>query len=88
MFRVLGRGQVPVLLLCWFGFMGGAVPEAEAVVSGFKDVAMMGQAIEQGGGHFGIAKDTAPLGEGQIGRDDHAGALVKLGQQVEQQRSS
>lgn len=46
MFRVLGRGQVPVLLLCWFGFMGGAVPEAEAVVSGFKDVAMMGQAIE------------------------------------------
>ena len=38
--------------------------EAEAVVSGLQDVAAMGQAIEQSGGHLGVTEDTAPFGEG------------------------
>ena len=49
---------------------GLTVSEAPGLIAGLDDMAMMGQAIEQGVGHFGIAKDTAPLGEGQIGRDD------------------
>ncbi len=49
---------------------------------------MMGQAVEQGGGHLGIAKDATPLVEGQIGRDDHAGAFVKLREQMEEQSAA
>ena len=49
---------------------------------------MMREAIQQGGGHFGIAKDTGPLAEAQVGGDHDAGALVEFGQQVEQQGAS
>ena len=52
MFRVCGRGQVHAFLLRRFGVVRGAVFEAEAVVSGFKDVAMMGKPIEQRSGHL------------------------------------
>jgi len=30
--------------------------EAEGIVAGFQNVAVMGDAIEQGGGHLGITK--------------------------------
>lgn len=42
--------------------LGGraAVAEAERLVAGFDDVAMMGQAVEQGGGELGVAKDRGP----------------------------
>ena len=39
----------------------GVVFEAPAFVSGIDDVAMMGQAVEQSGGHFGIAEDAGPF---------------------------
>ena len=45
----------------------------------------MGEAIEQCCCHLGIAKDLRPFGEAEIGGDDHAGALIELAQQVEQQ---
>ena len=35
--------------------MSGAVLEAPAFVAGLDDVAVMGQAIEQGGSHFGVS---------------------------------
>lgn len=35
--------------------------EAPAVVAGFDDVAMVGNAVEQRGGHLGVAKDGRPL---------------------------
>ena len=54
------------------------VPEAIRLVSGFNDVAMMRQTIEQRGGHLGITKDAGPLGKRQIGRDHHAGVLVEF----------
>ena len=71
------------------GFWGGSTgPEAEAVVSGFKDVAVVGEAIEQGSGHFGIAEYAGPLAEAEIGGNDDAGAFVELAEQMEQQRSA
>ena len=66
--------------------MRGAVFEAEAVVSGFQDVAVMGQPIEERGCHLGVAEDGRPFAEAEVGGDDDAGALVERAQQMEQQR--
>ena len=49
---------------------------------------MMRQPIQQRGGQLGIAEHAAPFREGQISRDDDAGPLVELGEQVEQQRAA
>ena len=64
---------------------GLAVSESPGLIAGLDDMTMMGQTVEQGGGHLGIAKDVTSLGEGQIGRDAHAGALVELREQMEEQ---
>ena len=49
----------------------GAVPEAPALVAGLDDLAVMGEAVEQGRGHLGVAEDARPLAEGEVGGDDH-----------------
>lgn len=67
------------------GGRGGAVLEAPGLVTGLDDVAVVREAVQQGRGHLGVAEDAAPLAEAQVGGDDNAGVLVKLGQQVEQQ---
>lgn len=46
----------------------------------------MGEAVEQGRCHFGIAEDRGPFAEAQVCRDDDAGSLVELAEQMEQQR--
>jgi hypothetical protein len=48
----------------------------------------MSEAIEQGGGHFGIAKDARPFGKSEIGGDDDRGALVKPADEMEQELSA
>ena len=63
-----------------------AVPEPVGVVAGLDDVAVVRQPIQQRRGHLGVDEDVGPLGEHQVGRDHHAGVLVQLRQQVEQQR--
>ena len=45
---------------------------------------MMREAIQQGGGHFGITKDTGPLAEAQVGGDNDAGPLIEFAEQMEQ----
>ena len=62
-----------------------AALEAPAVVSGFDDVAVMGQAIEQRGRHLGVREDARPFPEGQIGGHQHRGALVEPADEVEQE---
>jgi hypothetical protein len=47
------RSRCCGFVLSGFGF-GGTVLEAEAVIAGLDDVAMMGKAIEQCRGHLGI----------------------------------
>ena len=68
--------------------MGRAVLEAEAVVSGFEDVAMMSEPVEQRGRHLCIAEHAGPFAEAQVGGDDEAGALVEFAQQMEEQRTT
>ena len=63
----------------------GAVLEAPAGVAGLDDVAVVGQPIEHGGCHFGVAEHLRPIGEGEIGGDEQRRVLVELADQVEQQ---
>ena len=77
----------------WFppfvvGLICGAVFEAEAFVSGFKDMAVVGEPVEQRGGHLGISEDGSPFREAQVGGDDDAGALVELAQEMEEQSTA
>ena len=44
--------------------------ETPAVIAGFDDVAVVGQAIEQRGGHLCIAEHAGPFAEGEIRGDD------------------
>ena len=44
--------------------------EAERFVSGFQDVAVVSDAVEQGCGHLGIAENSDPFTERQVGGDD------------------
>lgn len=37
----------------------------------------MGETIEQGGGHLGVAKDCGPFAEAEVGCDHDAGALIE-----------
>ncbi len=62
--------------------------QAEAVVSGLDDVASVGEPIEESGSHLCVAEDGPPFAEAEIGRDDDAGSLVELAQQVEEQRAA
>ena len=43
-----------------------AVAYVPAVVTGLGDIAVMGQADEECGGHLGVAEDGRPLGECEI----------------------
>ncbi len=52
------------------GVILGSTFEAPAVVSGFDDIAVVGEAIEQCGRHFGVGEDARPFTEGEIGGDD------------------
>ena len=54
-----------------------AILEAPAFVAGLDDVAMMGEAVEQRGGHLGITEDHGPLAEGEVRRDDDRSALIE-----------
>ena len=58
--------------------------KAVTLVAGLDNIAMMGQTIQQGGGHLGIAKHLRPLAKAQIRGHDHRGLLVKPAQQMEQ----
>src|SRR5271156_5341130 len=83
-----GVRQVPGFLLCGFGGFRRAVLEAEAGVSGFENVAAVSETIEQRGRHLGVAEHAGPLAEAEISRDDDAGALVELAEQMEEQGSA
>ncbi len=58
--------------------------EAPALIAGFHDLAMVGEATQESGGHLGVAEDTGPFTEGQVGRHDDRGPLVEAADQMEQ----
>ena len=48
----------------------------------------MSQAVEQRGGHLGVAEHAGPLAEGKVRGDDDRGALVEPADEVEQELSA
>ena len=48
----------------------------------------MGEAVQQGRGHLGVAEDLHPFAKVEVGGDDERGLLVELADQVEQQRAA
>lgn len=62
--------------------------ESPALIACLHDVAVVREAVEQGGCHLGVAEDAAPFREGEVGGDHHARSLVELGEQVEQHRTA
>ena len=46
---------------------------------------MMGETVEQCGGHLGVAEDRGPFAEGEVCGDDDRGALVEPAHEVEEQ---
>ena len=60
-----------------------AILEAPALVSGLQDVAMVRQAVEQGGCHFRVYEDRRPFLEGQVRGDDHRGSFVEPADEME-----
>src|SRR3546814_19926588 len=62
--------------------------EAPAVVARLDDLAVVGDAVEQRRGHFGVAEHGRPFAEGEVRGDDDAGQLIKLADEVEQQLPS
>ena len=61
---IVSRYQRPNLSSCSGGF-DGFFPlfEAVGIVAGFEDFAVVGDAVEQGGGHFRIAEHGYPFAE-------------------------
>ena len=49
---------------------------------------MVGEPIEERGGHLGVTEDGWPFAERQVRRDDDRGALVELADQVEEELSA
>ena len=78
-------GQVIAASFFFSGDCFGAGFEAEAVVTGFQDMATVSKPIEQRRCHLRIAEDRGPFAEAEICGDDDAGAFVKLAQQMEEQ---
>jgi hypothetical protein len=62
-----------------------AVLEPPAGIAGLDDIAVMGQPIQHGGGHLGVAEDLRPIGEGEVGGDQQRRVLIELADQMEQQ---
>ena len=63
----------------------GAVFEAPAFVPGLDDVTVVGEAVEESGGHLGVAEDGGPFAEGEVGGDDDRGLLIETAHEVEEQ---
>lgn len=48
----------------------------------------MGQGVEQGGGHLGVAKDCGPFDEAKVDGDGNACFLVRIVWQMERWRAA
>jgi hypothetical protein len=84
MFQVSGLGQDIIVLPLFPRRDGCTCFEAEAVVAGLKDVAAVGQAVEECGRHLGITEDCGPFAEAQVCGDDDACSFVEFTQQMEE----
>ena len=60
-----------------------ALFEAPGVISGFENVAVVSDAVEERGGHLWVAEDRDPFGEAEIGCDDEGCLFVELADEME-----
>jgi hypothetical protein len=60
------------------------VLEVVTVVAGLQDMAMMGQAVEQRRGQFGITEHAGPFGKIQVRGDDDTGFFIQFAGQVKE----
>jgi len=74
-------GQVRVMVSSTLALR--AVLEAPGLVSGFHDLAVMGQVVEECRRYLGITKHRRPFAEGKVRGDDDRGALVEPADQME-----
>jgi hypothetical protein len=65
-----------------------SLSDATGFVSGFKNIAMVCDAIDERGGHFGITQDSDPFGKAEIGGDDEGCFLLRLADQMEEQSTT
>ena len=82
------RGSRLDFLLSFLGFSYGTVSEPEAVIACFQDVAVMGETVEQSCRHLGVAEDSGPFAEAEIGGYDDTGSLVEFAEEMEQQSAA
>ena len=59
--------------------------EAEAVVTRFDDVTVMGQSIQQCSHHLGISEYIGPFREAEVSGDVQAGFLKEFADQMKHQ---
>jgi hypothetical protein len=62
-----------------------AVFEALEFFASLDDVAVVGEAIKQCDGHFGIVEHARPFAKCEVGDEYHGSAFIKTADQVEQQ---
>ena len=65
------------------GSGGFAALEPPAHVTSLDDVAVVGEPVEQRGGHLGVAEHGRPFAERQVGGDHDRGLFVELADEVE-----
>jgi len=71
-------------LFSWVAFLD-RLAEPVALAVHLEDVAVMGQAVEQGRRHALALEDLAPLAERQIAGDQQAGPFIPIRKDLEQQ---
>ena len=60
-----------------------AVAEAPGLVAGVDDVGAVGEPVDDGFCEPGVGEDLGPFAEREVGGDDHRGALVAFGDDLE-----
>jgi hypothetical protein len=63
----------------------GSAFEAPTIIACLDYIAVVGQSIQQRGGHLCVAEHAWPFNEGEIGGDDDRSALVETADEVEQE---
>ena len=63
----------------------GCRGEAVAGGAGFDDVGAVGDAVDDGGCEPGVGEGPAPFREGRVAHDRYRGALLTLGQDLEEE---
>jgi hypothetical protein len=66
----------------------GVTAHAVAVAADVDDVAVVQEAVDQGGGHDVVAEDLAPLLEALVGGEDGGGVLVAAGHELEEEHGA